>query len=99
MIGHPEEGRYVQLRKEWKRNLALRFLFFFEFQALLDVFTTRMPFLAAVIWLVLETLPPTLLKAKIPMPSRPLALIVPVLEMFPVTLLLRTLLLPNIAMP
>lgn len=37
IIGHPEEGRYVQLRKEWKTNLTLRFLFFFEFQALLDV--------------------------------------------------------------
>jgi steroid 5-alpha reductase family enzyme len=32
VIGHREEGRYVQLRREWKTNLALRFLFFFEFQ-------------------------------------------------------------------
>src|SRR5262249_4914584 len=37
VIGHEEEGRYVQLRTEWKTNLPLRFLFFFEFQALLDV--------------------------------------------------------------
>jgi steroid 5-alpha reductase family enzyme len=37
VVGHPEEGRYVQLRKEWKRHLGLRFLFFFEFQALLCV--------------------------------------------------------------
>jgi steroid 5-alpha reductase family enzyme len=46
VIGHPEEGRYVQLRKEWKRHLALRFLFFFEFQALLDV-VLSVPFLLA----------------------------------------------------
>ena len=44
VIGHSEEGRYVQLRKEWKTNLALRFLFFFEFQALLDV-VLSLPFL------------------------------------------------------
>src|SRR5579862_2793898 len=46
VIGHPEEGRYVQLRKEWKRHLGLRFLFFFEFQALLDVVLSA-PFLLA----------------------------------------------------
>ncbi len=46
VLGHPEEGRYVQLRKEWKRHLALRFLFFFEFQALLDVVLSA-PFLLA----------------------------------------------------
>ncbi len=46
VIGHPEEGRYVQLRKEWKRHLGLRFLFFFEFQALLDVVLSA-PFLIA----------------------------------------------------
>jgi steroid 5-alpha reductase family enzyme len=46
VVGHPEEGRYVQLRKEWKNNLALRFLFFFEFQALLDV-VLSLPFLIA----------------------------------------------------
>jgi len=44
VVGQPEEGRYVQLRKEWKTNLALRFLFFFEFQALLDV-VLSLPFL------------------------------------------------------
>jgi steroid 5-alpha reductase family enzyme len=44
--GYPEEGRYVQLRKEWKNNLALRFLFFFEFQALL-VAVLSLPFLLA----------------------------------------------------
>lgn len=46
VIGHPEEGRYVQLRKDWKTNLSLRFLFFFEFQALLDV-ALSLPFLLA----------------------------------------------------
>ena len=46
VIGHPEEGRYVQLRKDWKTNLPLRFLFFFEFQALLDV-VLSLPFLLA----------------------------------------------------
>jgi steroid 5-alpha reductase family enzyme len=44
VVGQPEEGRYVQLRKEWKNNLALRFLFFFEFQALL-VAVLSLPFL------------------------------------------------------
>jgi steroid 5-alpha reductase family enzyme len=46
VLGHPEEGRYVQLRTEWKTNLPLRFLFFFEFQALLDV-VLSLPFLLA----------------------------------------------------
>jgi len=46
IIGKPEEGRYVQLRRDWKTNLALRFLFFFEFQALLDV-ALSLPFLLA----------------------------------------------------
>jgi steroid 5-alpha reductase family enzyme len=46
VIGKPEDGRYVQLREDWKSNLPLRFLFFFEFQALLDV-ALSMPFLLA----------------------------------------------------
>ena len=46
VIGHEEEGRYVQLRQDWKTNLPLRFLFFFEFQALLDV-VLSLPFLLA----------------------------------------------------
>jgi len=46
IIGKPEEGRYVQLRQDWKTNLALRFLFFFEFQALLVV-ALSLPFLLA----------------------------------------------------
>jgi steroid 5-alpha reductase family enzyme len=46
VVGHSEEGRYVQLRKDWKTSLPLRFLFFFEFQALLDV-VLSLPFLLA----------------------------------------------------
>jgi steroid 5-alpha reductase family enzyme len=46
VIGKPEEGRYAQLRQDWKTNLPLRFLFFFEFQGLLDV-ALSMPFLIA----------------------------------------------------
>jgi steroid 5-alpha reductase family enzyme len=37
VIGQPEEGRYVQLRREWKSNVTVKFLAFFEFQALLCV--------------------------------------------------------------
>jgi|HubBroStandDraft_6_1064221.scaffolds.fasta_scaffold00769_13 steroid 5-alpha reductase family enzyme len=46
VIGHPEEGRYVELRQSWKSNLPLRFFFFFEFQALLDL-VLSLPFLLA----------------------------------------------------
>jgi steroid 5-alpha reductase family enzyme len=46
VIGKPEEGRYVQLRKEWKTKLPLKFLIFFQFQALLDV-VLSLPFLIA----------------------------------------------------
>ncbi len=40
IVGQPEEGRYVQLRKEWgaRGNLNGKFLAFFQFQALLNVF-------------------------------------------------------------
>jgi steroid 5-alpha reductase family enzyme len=44
VIGHPEEGRYVELRKSWKTNLPLKFLAFFQAQALLDVLLS-LPFL------------------------------------------------------
>jgi len=37
VIGQPEEGRYRELRSQWKTNIALKFLAFFEFQALLCV--------------------------------------------------------------
>lgn len=33
VIGHPEEGRYVELRRKWQTNVPLRFLLFFQFQA------------------------------------------------------------------
>ena len=46
VVGHPEEGRYVELRKRWKRSLPLRFLLFFQIQALLDV-VLSVPFLIA----------------------------------------------------
>jgi steroid 5-alpha reductase family enzyme len=48
IIGEPEEGRYVQLRREWgaSGSLSLKFLAFFEFQALLNVFLT-LPLLIA----------------------------------------------------
>lgn len=46
VLGKPEEGRYQELRRQWKDHLALKFLVFFEFQALLDVFLS-IPFLLA----------------------------------------------------
>ncbi|HUB81989.1 MAG TPA: DUF1295 domain-containing protein [Bryobacteraceae bacterium] len=46
VIGQPEEGRYVQLRREWGGNLPLKFFVFFQFQALLCVFLAT-PFLMA----------------------------------------------------
>jgi len=48
IIGEPEEGRYTQLRKEWgaSGNLNLKFLGFFEFQAVLNAFLT-LPLLLA----------------------------------------------------
>lgn len=46
VIGHPEEGRYQELRRKWKTNLPLKFLLFFEAQALL-VAVMSLPFLTA----------------------------------------------------
>lgn len=46
VLGHPEEGRYVQLRREWGGNLPLKFFAFFQFQALLSVLLS-LPFLLA----------------------------------------------------
>ncbi len=46
IIGHPEEGRYQELRRQWKTNIALKFLLFYEFQALLCV-VLAVPFLMA----------------------------------------------------
>jgi len=42
-----EEGRYQQLRKEWNTNVNLKFFFFFELQALLDVVLSLTFLLAA----------------------------------------------------
>ncbi len=46
VMGHPEEGRYVHLRQKWKTNVPLKFLIFFQVQALLDVILS-VPFLLA----------------------------------------------------
>ena len=46
VIGHPEEGRYQELRRQWKTHIPLKFLAFFEFQALLCVLLSG-PFLFA----------------------------------------------------
>jgi steroid 5-alpha reductase family enzyme len=46
ILGHPEEGRYLQLRAEWKTNIGFLFLLFYQFQALLDVLLS-LPFLLA----------------------------------------------------
>jgi len=50
IIGEPEEGRYQQLRKDWGGGAAsalnLKFLGFFEFQAVLNAFLT-LPLLIA----------------------------------------------------
>lgn len=44
VLGHPEEGRYVQLRKEWGEKAELKLFLFFQFQGLLDLFFA-LPFL------------------------------------------------------
>jgi steroid 5-alpha reductase family enzyme len=51
LLGEPEEGRYRALRAEWSAkgaNVSRRFLFFFLFQGLLDVFLS-LPMLLAVL--------------------------------------------------
>lgn len=47
IVGHPEEGRYQELRRRWKTNLPFKFLVFFEFQALTCVVLATPFFLAA----------------------------------------------------
>lgn len=44
IIGHPEEGRYQELRRQWKTNIPFKFLLFYEFQAVLCV-VMAVPFL------------------------------------------------------
>jgi steroid 5-alpha reductase family enzyme len=46
IVGHPEEGRYQEMRRQWKMNIPLKFLLFYEFQALLCV-VLAVPFLMA----------------------------------------------------
>lgn len=47
LVSEPEDGRYQQVRREWQgKNVPLRFLVFFEFQALLDV-VLSLPMLVA----------------------------------------------------
>jgi steroid 5-alpha reductase family enzyme len=35
VLGHSEEGRYVEIRRQWGTNIGFKFLLFFEGQALL----------------------------------------------------------------
>jgi len=44
VIGHDEEGRYVELRRAWRTHLPAKFFVFFQAQALLDV-VLAVPFL------------------------------------------------------
>jgi steroid 5-alpha reductase family enzyme len=62
IVGRPEEGRYVQLREDWGGggtvSMNIKFLLFFEFQALLNVFLS-LPLLLVTLdpspeWHVLE---------------------------------------------
>ena len=46
VIGHEEEGRYQEIRRNWKTNIGFKFLLFFEGQALLCV-VLSVPFLLA----------------------------------------------------
>jgi steroid 5-alpha reductase family enzyme len=46
IVGHPEEGRYVELRRKWAPNVALKFLLFFQMQAVSCV-VLALPFLLA----------------------------------------------------
>ena len=46
VFGHPEEGRYVALRKKWVTGIGWKFLIFFEAQAVLCILLS-VPFLVA----------------------------------------------------
>jgi steroid 5-alpha reductase family enzyme len=48
ILGHPEEGRYTELRRKWGANIEFKFLIFFLAQALLAV-ALSLPFLAPVL--------------------------------------------------
>ena len=47
VIGQPEEGRYVEIRRKWKTNIGAKFLAFFEFQAILCLVLSAPYYLAA----------------------------------------------------
>ena len=47
ILGHPEEGRYQELRRKWVTNIPLKFFFFYQFQALLCVVLSAPFYLAA----------------------------------------------------
>ena len=47
ILGHPEEGRYQELRREWKTNISAKFLLFYESQAMLCVVLSAPFYLAA----------------------------------------------------
>lgn len=47
ILSHTEDGRYLEMRKEWKTNLPRRFFIFFQFQAILNVILS-LPFAFAV---------------------------------------------------
>jgi steroid 5-alpha reductase family enzyme len=48
IASEPEDGRYQQIRRDWHgQNIPLRFFFFFEFQAVLDVLLSLPILLAA----------------------------------------------------
>lgn len=47
-FGHVEEGRYQELRRSWKTNLGLKFLVFFQVQAVTCVLLSA-PFLLAAV--------------------------------------------------
>lgn len=48
ILGHPEEGRYQELRRKWETHIGIKFLAFFELQALTCVVLAT-PFLVAAV--------------------------------------------------
>ncbi|MCS6806498.1 MAG: DUF1295 domain-containing protein [Acidobacteriota bacterium] len=47
-IGQPEDARYQHLRQQWGGNVPLKFFFFFQFQALLNVILSTPVLLASI---------------------------------------------------
>jgi len=47
ILGHPEEGRYQELRRKWVTNIPLKVFFFYQFQAILCVVLSAPYYLAA----------------------------------------------------